>query len=445
MKKLLTLTLALTLCAFGAHADCARMERVPAETLDLQSVIEFALCRNPNTAASFYGVRQARMQRYGGMAAYLPTIDASVSARQQYRRGEWSDTMTGASLSASWLIFDFGRRESEMMALNSIWRATGLEHSSAVQNFIFDIISAYYGLLIANAEVASANEMLSVARAAKSAADTRFRAGAVARADVLRADTTLAQRQLELQRAQGTQSIARGRLLFLMSFPQDGELNIADMPLEFGARAEQRNISEMIEYAVGRRGSIRAREEQMNAAWHRRNAAFLRNMPSISVAGTLSYDFNPDFDMFGAGPNNRFDGSSISIRASMPIFTGFAATNNIRAMDAAYEQSRERLRAQRDNVALDIWQAYQNYITALQVLESSDALLASSIESERVVAGMYRVGRADMLAWQTAQADLTNAQRQNITARYDLFVRRAGLALAMGEIHREMGITIRTD
>ncbi|MCL2369314.1 MAG: TolC family protein, partial [Alphaproteobacteria bacterium] len=292
MRKTPALALALALCAFGARANdnCP----MPAGTLDLQTVIELGLCRNPNTAASFYGVRQSRMQRYAGMAEYLPTVRGEIGARQIYRQsafGGWSDTMSSASLSASWLIFDFGRRESDVAALNAVWRATGLEHSSAVQNFIFDMVSAYYGLLIANAEVTAATELVAVAQSAKNVADTRFRAGAVARADVLRADTTLAQRQLELQRARGTEQIASGQLLFLMSFPQYSEIQIADMPLEFGGTGEQRIISEMIVDAQSRRGSIRAREEQMNAAWHRRNAAFLRNMPSISLAGTLQYDF----------------------------------------------------------------------------------------------------------------------------------------------------------
>jgi outer membrane protein TolC len=39
-----------------------------------------------------------------------------------------------------------------------------------------------------------------------------------------------------------------------------------------------------------------------------------------------------------------------------------------------------------------------------------------------------------MLDWQTAQSDLASAQKQNNAAKYDLFTKRAALALAIGDI-----------
>jgi outer membrane protein TolC len=124
----------------------------------------------------------------------------------------------------------------------------------------------------------------------------------------------------------------------------------------------------------------------------------------------------------------------------MPIFTGFSNTNNIRASQAAYDAARMRAQLRDDTVALDIWSAYQNYQTAQKVLASSESLLKSASESERVVAGMYRVGRSTMLDWQSAQADLASAQRTHITAKYDLYVKRASMALAMGELQDSLGV-----
>lgn len=61
-------------------------------------------------------------------------------------------------------------------------------------------------------------------------------------------------------------------------------------------------------------------------------------------------------------------------------------------------------------------------------------MLKSATESERVTAGMYKVGRATMLDWQTAQSELVDAQKQHNSAKYDLFVKRAAVALAIGDI-----------
>ena len=89
-------------------------------------------------------------------------------------------------------------------------------------------------------------------------------------------------------------------------------------------------------------------------------------------------------------------------------------------------------------ITLDIFTAYQNYKTAQKVLTQTETLLKSATESERVTAGMYKVGRATMLDWQTAQSELVTAEKQHNAARYDLFTKRAAVALSVGEIKAEL-------
>ena len=83
---------------------------------------------------------------------------------------------------------------------------------------------------------------------------------------------------------------------------------------------------------------------------------------------------------------------------------------------------------------MDVFTAYQNYKTAQTVLKQTESLLKSATENERVTSGMYKVGRATMLDWQTAQSELADARNQHNSAKYDLFVKRAAVALAIGDI-----------
>ena len=83
---------------------------------------------------------------------------------------------------------------------------------------------------------------------------------------------------------------------------------------------------------------------------------------------------------------------------------------------------------------VDVFTAYQNYKTAQTVLKQTESLLKSATENERVTSGMYKAGRATMLDWQTAQSELANARNQHNSAKYDLFIKRATVALAIGEI-----------
>ena len=193
MKKISYLLLcALPFSALASTDDCMTRTNVPTEILTLPQVIELGLCRNPQTTSAYLAYESARLSKNAGYADYLPSVSASASASIPYRNEQWGDWSYGASLSASYLIFDFGKRLSDLNQLSASWRAAGFEYDDTVQNYIYGLIGSYYALLNADADVKSAEMLQSVAKTARDTAQKKFKAGAVARADVLRADTTLA-------------------------------------------------------------------------------------------------------------------------------------------------------------------------------------------------------------------------------------------------------------
>ena len=422
--------LMLPFSAFGTN-DCMSRTDVPTGKLNLPQIIELGLCRNPQTTASYLSYEASRLQKNAGYADYLPSVSVSANASLPYRNQEWGDWSYGASLSASYLIFDFGKRLADLNQVVSSWRATGFDYDETVQNYIYGLIGSYYALLNANADVESASALLKVAQTARDTANKKFKAGSVAKADVLKADTTLASRELDLERAKNNRAIAQATLLNKLSFSADQEIEIADMPSNFGTPQETKTLDELLAQAQKTRPDLLRATANKDSAWHRRNSVFLSNLPSISASGSVSWNDTPS-ESFNAG-NDNISGS-IGIRASMPLFAGFANLYNARAAQVNYERALEQERATQDNATLDIFTAFNNYKTAQTVLKQTETLLKSATESERVTAGMYRVGRATMLDWQTAQSELLSAQKQNNSAKYDLFTKRAAVALAVGEI-----------
>ena len=436
MKKALFLPVFFAPCmVFAAANDCLTRTTVPDTVLTLPEVIDLGLCRNPSTTASYLSYESSRLSKNAGYADYLPSVSASANASLPYRNEQWGDWTYGASISASYLIFDFGKRLSDLNQLSSTWRAAGFEYDATVQNYIYGIIGSYYALLNADADVKSAQMLRDVAKTARDTAQNKFKAGAVARADVLKADTTLASRDLDLERAKNNRELAKGALLNKLSFPADQEIQIADLSSDIGTPQETKSLDELFAQAEKTRPDLLRATANKDAAWHRRNSVFLSNLPTISASGSLSWSDTPS-ESFNAGSDNI--SGSIGIRASMPLFAGFANLYNARAAQVNYERAIENERAASDNASLDIYTAYHNYKTAQTVLKQTETLLKSATESEKVTAGMYRVGRATMLDWQTAQSELVSAQKQNNAAKYDLFTKRAAVALAVGEIKTEL-------
>ena len=435
MKKIFILTFFVPVIAFGAD-DCATMRNVPSGVQTLQDVINLGLCRNPQTAAAYASLRSSHFNKNAGYANYLPSVSAGVSAGKNYANKEWQDWNYGASISASYLIFDFGKRTADMNQMIATYRAAGFDYDDNIQNFVYGLIGSYYELLNADADVESAESALKVAQTAKDTADKKFKAGAVAKADVYKADTTLASSQLSLERAKNNREIVKGTLLTKLSFPANQDITIADMPSNFGSATENKSIDDLIKIAQEKRPDLLKATANKDAAWHKRNSVFLRNLPSISASGSIGWNDDSLSGVF-APESDRINGS-IGIRASMPLFAGFANMYGLRAAESDYDRAKYNEQQTKNAAMMDVFTAYQNYKTAQTVLTQTESLLKSATENERVTSGMYKVGRATMLDWQTAQSELINAQKQNNAAKYDLFVKRAAVALAIGDIKSEL-------
>ena len=259
MKRFFIVAAIMPSIAFGAN-DCATMRTVPDSVQTLQDVVHLGLCRNPQTAAAYASLRSSHFNKNAAYSAYLPSVNAGVSAGKDYRNKNWDDWNFGASISASYLIFDFGKRESDFAQTLALYRAAGFDFSETVQNFVYGLVGSYYELLNADADVASSESALRVAQTAKDTADKKFKAGSVAKADVYKAETTLASSELALERAKNNREIAKGTLLTKLSFPADQEITIADISSTFGTDAESESIDELIKIAKEKRPDLLRKE-----------------------------------------------------------------------------------------------------------------------------------------------------------------------------------------
>ncbi len=117
----------------------------------MQEVIELGCAAIRKQHRHIYRPIGAICEKNAGYANYLPSVSGSASAGRDYRNKDWGDWNYGASLSASYLIFDFGKRLADLNTLAATWRATGFDYDESVQNYVYGVIGAYYALLNADA------------------------------------------------------------------------------------------------------------------------------------------------------------------------------------------------------------------------------------------------------------------------------------------------------
>ena len=242
MKYVFSVLFALLPVVAMADENCATLRDVPDKELSIQEVVELGLCRNPQTASAYASLRAARYNKNRSYASYLPSASIGYSFSNSYAGSQFDDwSHRGPSISASYLLFDFGKRLADLNESLATYRATGFDYDETIQNYVYSVVGAYYELLKADADVSAATSALKVAKNANEMASKKFKAGAVAKADVYKSETTLAGSELTLERAKNNREIAKGNLLTKLSFPADQQIKIADMPSTFGSNAEIAN------------------------------------------------------------------------------------------------------------------------------------------------------------------------------------------------------------
>ncbi|MGB8409129.1 MAG: TolC family protein, partial [Gallionella sp.] len=137
--------------------------------------------------------------------------------------------------------------------------------------------------------------------------------------------------------------------------------------------------------------------------------------------------------------------SMVGINLSVPLFTGFATTYQVRSAEAQINAKNAQLEQVHLQVALDVWTAYQNLTTATQSLRTSAVLLDSAQQSAQVALGRYKAGVGTILDLLNAQSALASARQQRIQATFNWNIDRATLAQAMGSLDAGLLQTLSDD
>lgn len=410
------------LAARIGEAPCAT--NLPATALTAVDAVDLALCNNPQTREVWASARAQAALVGVARAAYLPNLDASAGVtRFQNRDNPY--TRSSAALTLSWLLADFGQRSANVENASQLLNAAAATQDATVQSLFLAALQTYYAAQAAQAAVISANEAERAARESFQAADARYAVGVATPADRLQAQTALSQATLNRIRAEGDARNALGSLANALGFGAQQGIALAELPAAPVETTFQKEVDALIGEAQARRPDLRAAEAQLKAAEASVDLARAQGRPTISLAAGPSWQES-------AGAITQ--GNSIGLSLNVPLFAGFDTTYRVRSAAAQAEvraAQRDRLKNQ---VALDVWRAYQSLTTATQSLKTTADLVASAEQSAKVALGRYKAGVGTVLDLLTAQSALASARLQRIQAQLDWNVYRATLAQAVGAL-----------
>ena len=410
------------LSARVGEAPCATA--LPATALTAVDAVDLALCNNPQAREVWASARAQAALVGVARAGWLPNLDASAGATR-FQNQNNPFTRTSAALTLSWLLVDFGQRSANVENAQQLLNAAAATQDATVQTLFLAALQTYYAAQATQAAVVSATEAERAARESFQAADARYGVGVATPADRLQAQTALSQATLNRIRAEGEARNALGALANALGFAAQQRIVLADLPAAPAETVFQKEVDALIGEAQARRPDLRAAEAQVKAAEAGVDLARAQGRPTISLAAGPSWQES-------AGVITQ--GNSIGLSLNVPLFAGFDTTYRVRSAAAQAEvraAQRDRIKNQ---VALDVWRAYQSLTTATQSLKTTADLVASAEQSAKVALGRYKAGVGTVLDLLSAQSALAGARLQRIQAQLDWNVYRATLAQAIGAL-----------
>ena len=394
--------------------------------MTLVDVVDAALCNNPQTRAAWANARVAAAQLGSVQSAYLPTLNGSAGvSRDRNALTGYAATNQNLGLSLSYLLFDFGTRSAQTDAARATLEAANSTQDQTVNAVYLAVVQAYYQYFAAQAQLDALHDAEKSAQLSLEAANARFQVGTNTRADVLQAQTAYSQAHLSSLRGDGNMRIAQGILSNAMGLPADQAVSLA-LPADVALRkALPDNVRELILQAQRQRPDLQAAAAQLRVAQAQVRVASAAGMPAVQLTASSNYQNN--------GVLNG-SGSSVGVSVSVPIFSGFNTAYKVRAAEAQVAASQAQQAQLANQVALDVWRAWQTLATETVALTATNDLISSAAASAQLALGRYRAGVGNILDVLSAQASLANARSQQVQAQYNLRIAKVTLLQAVGRL-----------
>jgi len=409
-------------------------KNITTDELALSDLMQIGICTNPSLSAQYMGVKATEATLGAGRSQYLPSVTvsgvANINGARVESHGGYTQTEPyTAKAEASWLLFDFGGRESRVNTLRAYANAANFQYNAAVKDLMLSVQSAYLRLLAAQETLVSANASLDSYKQSYNEAQKRYKLGMVSLSDKLQAQTRYEQALLSVVLAEDEVKQYSGQLAVLLNLSPSTPLKLVKPQFDTQTTSiEKDDVEALMKDALEQRPELRAQENVERAAKSNMTAAKAEMLPRISaVASSTINDTSWKHDSLYARNNTA------GLAVSMPLFTGFSNFYQVKSASWLYKQEQANTQNLRLAIQNEVWHNYQNYKTAVRSYEISQTVLDSAEENHRVAFRYYQVGKADILTLLDAVAQLADARQNKISAFYNLLLSKANLYKSIGK------------
>ena len=386
----------------------------------LADAVAFALEHNPQVAASRAVVRAAEAQVQAVRAGLAPTV--SLSAGGSLGNSTGSPTTSGqVSAGVTYLIYDGGLREAQIRQAEAQAESGRQALAAVITDVALQTVQAYMGVIVADQVILLREQAVRQARTQLAAAEANFRAGRVARADVIRAESVLAAADYDLVNARGQAETSRTTLRTAMGLEGGGPLTVT-APAE--PPPQEISEADALQRAL-QRPEVRRAEADVRAAE--------AGLAMAMIQGGVTVTLDGRYVLIGTGGTGTSASGtwSVGVGITIPLSDGGRRAAQVEAARANLDASRARLESLRFLVRQEALLTRLQVATAIAKLEAARRSALAAREAFNVAQGRYAAGVGTIVEVTTAQTDLAAAEVALVQAAADRWTTTVGLRRAV--------------
>ena len=401
----------------------------PADTpsIDLQNALERAKAYSQQFLSAGIAASLAREDRVQARAALLPTLNGL--SQMIYTQPNGTDSGVFVSNDGVHVynqqavvhaeLFSATMR-AEYRRARAAEAAAQAKEDIAARGLVATVTLNYYALVLAQHRLENAARSVDEAQRFLDITQKQESGGEVSRADVIKAQLQLQQRQRDL--AEAATNIEKAKLgLAVLLFPDVGQqFSVVD---DLRPDAPLASLEEIRAQASVANPEIRAAEAGHEQAAFGVKAARGAYLPSLS----FDYFYGINANVFGIrGPEGRENlGSMVQGTLNVPVWNWGATRSKVRQAELQQRQAENDLSFAKRQLQVNVNEFYVEAQAARAQLESLRGSTDLAAESLRLTVLRYQAGEA--VALEVVDAQSTLAQARNA---YDDGLARYRLALA---------------
>ncbi len=407
--------------------------------LSLQDAQTLALKNHPQVLASQAEYLRAGQITTQARSAYYPTLNGEVTGAQaninsRLGAGVLNDPRLfnhfGSGLSLSQLITDSGRTPNLVANARLQAQASREDYRATRYDVLLAVNEAYYEVLLAQQLIKVAQQTVTTRQTVVNQISELFKNKLKSQIDVSFAQVNLTDANLMLLRAKDRLVAAYASLGQALGTQQSVEYQLTQQPMPPNPPD---SAEPLISEAFRNRPELASLRLQSEADQKFAYAERDLKRPTVSltaVGGALPY-----IDPGNANPDIPAGYEAAAINVNIPVFNGHLFSARRQAAEYELQATNQRVRDLQDRIARDVRAYWERTQTSFQAIGATEELLKQANLALDLAHGRYDLGLASIVELTQAQLGQTQAEVENVNAKYDYQEAFAALQYTLGTLH----------